>query len=139
MTRPHHAKTLPCHDGPADPAPTKNGVSMTYATHTDQGIVIVTPGLPRLDASAAADLRAALLAPLDTGASALVLDLTQVGFLDSSALGAMIAGAKRCRPGRFAVAGVQPAVAKLFALTHMDRVFALHPSPGDAIAHFIAE
>ncbi|MBC2837446.1 STAS domain-containing protein [Paragemmobacter straminiformis] len=108
---------------------------MTFSTRNDKDVVIVETTFQRLDASLAPALRAALLAPVDAGATSLVLDLSGVSFVDSSALGALIAAAKRLAAHRgFAVAGVQPAVARLFALTHMERVFSIHPDTGEAIA-----
>lgn len=108
---------------------------MTFSTRNEKDVVIVETTFPRLDASLAPALRAALLDPVEAGATALLLDLSQVSFLDSSALGALIAAAKRLAPTRgFAVAGVQPAVARLFDLTHMERVFSIHPDTDAALA-----
>ncbi|AWB48994.1 anti-sigma factor antagonist [Gemmobacter aquarius] len=112
---------------------------MHFATHILNGITFVTPDAARLDASTAPALREMLVGCLDAGAQSVVLDLTGVTFLDSSALGALIAAAKRAgRNGPFAVCGVQPAVARLFALTHMDRVFTVHPSKAEALARSTA-
>lgn len=112
---------------------------MLYDTRTEHGITIVTPSVSRLDASTAPALRQALIGSIDAGSTQLVLDLSGVAFLDSSALGALIATAKRIRAdGHFGVSGVQPAVARLFALTHMDRVFTLYPSKTEAIARLTA-
>lgn len=110
---------------------------MLFHTRTERGITIVTPAatVTRLDAHTAPALRDALLGCIDAGAQSLILDLSAVTFLDSSALGALIAAAKRAGTvGHFGVAGLLPAVARLFALTHMDRVFTLHPSTAEAIA-----
>lgn len=103
------------------------------------GVTLATPDATRLDASTSADLRSALTGRIEAGAHTLILDLSGVSFLDSSALGALIATAKRIGPlGHFGVAGTQPAVARLFALTHMNRVFTLHPSTAEAIARLTA-
>lgn len=112
---------------------------MQFSTQTHRATTLVTPDATRLDASTAPALRDMLLGCLDAGAQDLVLDLTGVTFLDSSALGALIAAAKRAgRNGPFSVCGVQPAVARLFALTHMDRVFKVHPSKAEALARSTA-
>lgn len=112
---------------------------MRFDFHTDNGVTIVVPVGTRLDANTAPSLREALIGRIEAGAHSLLLDLSDIGFLDSSALGALIATAKRAgRVGHFGVAGVQPAVARLFALTHMDRVFTIHPSTAEAIARLSA-
>lgn len=112
---------------------------MHFATQIENAVTFVTPDATRLDASTAPALREMLIGCLDAGAHRLVLDLTGVTFLDSSALGSLIAAAKRAgRGGAFSVCGVQPAVARLFALTHMDRVFTVHPSKPEALARLTA-
>lgn len=57
-----------------------------------------------------------------------LLDLTEVEFLDSSGLGAVVAARKLLGKGRqLSLAGLQPAVEKVLRLTHMDRVFPIYP------------
>ena len=66
----------------------------------------------------------------------LVCDLTEVGFLDSSGLSALVSGLKaaRERGGFLKLAGLNEQVAKIFKLTMLDRVFELHPSVEAALA-----
>ena len=53
-----------------------------------------------------------------------ILDLTQVMFIDSSGLGAIIAAMKHLAPERkLVLAGLTPPVEKVFKLTRMDSVF----------------
>lgn len=109
---------------------------MRIDARTEEGVLILTPEAQRLDASNAAVFREQLIGFIDAGAGgAMVLDLSGVKFVDSSALGSLIAAVKRLGPlGKLAIAGVQPAVARLFAVTRMDRVFALHPDTAGAVA-----
>lgn len=101
--------------------------------HTD-GIRIVKPAHPRLDASTAPALREVLIDRISNGDQNIVLDLADVTFMDSSALGALIAAAKRMGPtGTIAVAGLAPPVAKLFSVTRMDRVFSMNASVHEAV------
>lgn len=112
---------------------------MPYHSRLDKGVTILTPPVSRLDSAEAPALRSALLGQIEQGVQHLVLDLSDVDFLDSSALGALIATAKRIAPlGRFGVSGVRPAVARLFALTHMDRVFSIHPNTAEAVSRLAA-
>lgn len=56
-----------------------------------------------------------------------ILDLQQVEFIDSSGLGAVVASMKQLRPGQsLELAALQPIVEKVFRLTRMDTVFAIH-------------
>ncbi len=98
-------------------------------------ILVLRIGEPRLDAARAPALREELLRQIDAGHSRIVLDLSATEFLDSSGLGALVSAMKRLGSrGTLAIAGAQGAVTRLFALTRMDRVFALHPSTEAAIA-----
>ncbi|HYD98307.1 MAG TPA: STAS domain-containing protein [Alphaproteobacteria bacterium] len=89
----------------------------------------------RLDAAAAPAFRERVAAAAEGGHRLLVLDLQHVEFVDSSGLGAIVSALKRLGPGRdLAIAGARPAVRKLFQLTRMDRVFALHDDVAAALA-----
>ena len=58
-----------------------------------------------------------------------MLDLSAVTFVDSSGLGAIVAAMKQVgAPQRLELAGLTRNVAKVFALTRMDRVFTIHDS-----------
>lgn len=108
---------------------------MHIDARTERGVLVLKPEAARLDATSAPALRETLLGHIDGGAKALVLDFSGVGFVDSSALGALIAAVKRLGPlGTLAIAGVQPAVARLFAITRMDRVFTIHPGTTEAVS-----
>lgn len=98
------------------------------------GICVLRPKLARLDASVASALRDALIERISRGEQTIILDLGEVTFMDSSALGALIAAAKRLGPtGTIAIAAMAAPVAKLFTLTRMDRVFLVKASVQDAV------
>lgn len=108
---------------------------MLIEARTETGVLVLTPQEARLDASNAATLRETLIAYIDGGRQSLVLDLKGVSFVDSSALGALISALKRMGPlGMLAIAGVQPAVDRLFTLTRMNRVFSMHPGTAEAVS-----
>jgi anti-sigma B factor antagonist len=102
-------------------------------------ILILRVGETRVDAAKAPALRDELLRQIDAGHSRIVLDLSATDFMDSSGLGALVSAMKRLGSrGRLAIAGAQGAVTRLFTLTRMDRVFALHPSVDAAVAQMSA-
>lgn len=108
---------------------------MPINARTESGVLVLTPDEARLDASNATGIRDAMIGHIEAGAKSLVLDLSGVRFVDSSALGALISVLKRMDPlGKLAIAGVQPAVARLFSITRMDRVFAMHPGTSEAVS-----
>ena len=107
-------------------------MTLNDTTHGD--VLVVSVEDPRIDAARAPAFKAAMAERIDRGHIRLVLDLSKVDFVDSSGLGAIVSCLKRIGPrGNLAVAGAKGAVAKLFALTRMDRVFPLHASVDDAL------
>lgn len=89
----------------------------------------------RLDAVQAPALREALVGHVERGQDRIVLDLSETEFMDSSGLGALVSCIKRMGSrGGLAIVGAHGAVARLFTLTRMDRVFALHPDVDAAVA-----
>ncbi len=108
---------------------------MNISEEPHGNILVLRVGETRLDAAKAPALRNELLRHIDAGHSQIVLDLSGTEFMDSSGLGALVSAVKRLGSrGTLAIAGAQGAVTRLFALTRMDRVFALHPNTEAAIA-----
>lgn len=87
------------------------------------------------DLRVASELKDHLSAVIDGGASSLVLDLSMTTFLDSMALGVLLAGMKRLRAqgGRFRVVAPSPEIRRIFEITLLDRVFDLDSTREDAL------
>lgn len=96
--------------------------------------LIVRVAEARIDAAVAIQFKEAMRSVTATGeARRVILDLSQVGFLDSSGLGSVVSvmkhlGAER----RLELAALTPPVEKVFRLTRMDSVFTIHPRVPDA-------
>jgi anti-sigma B factor antagonist len=89
----------------------------------------------RLDAVIAVSFREAMFERIEQGQRKIVLDLSNVGFLDSSGLGAVVAVLKHLgQKGSLCLCGVTPAVMAVLRLTRMDRVFKMFPSRAAALA-----
>ncbi len=83
----------------------------------------------RIDAAGAISFKERMRELTDTPSQRVVLDLSQVVFLDSSGLGAVVAVLKLLAPDRkLELAGLTPTVEKVFRLTRMDTIFTIHPS-----------
>lgn len=103
----------------------------------EQGNWTVLSVRGEIDAHTGPVLRAALHEAIDGGRRRLVLDFTDVSFLDSSALGVLISAHKRMDPERGDVIRVvndRPVVTTLFQLTALDQVFPLLPTLEQALA-----
>jgi anti-sigma B factor antagonist len=88
----------------------------------------------RLDLVSASAVRRAVEAAVASGRPSLVVDLEDVSFVDSSGLGALIAGLKHARQAggelRIAAAGEQ--VLTVLRLTRLDRVLRPYGSVAEA-------
>ncbi|HEX4829960.1 MAG TPA: STAS domain-containing protein [Trebonia sp.] len=89
-----------------------------------------------IDVSSAGDLREALLGLIGNGVSHVIADLRDVGFLDSTGLGAIVGGHKRLRTsnGSLALTSSPDRISRLFRITGLDRAFSLYASVPEAIA-----
>lgn len=88
------------------------------------------------DLHAAPMLSSRLDGAIDGGAPGIVVDLSDVPFLDSTALGVLVAGMKRLRATRRQLRLVAPRaeVRRLLELTLLDRVLAIDASRDEALA-----
>jgi anti-sigma B factor antagonist len=109
------------------------------STDLRNNVLVVRVEEKRIDASKAPAFKDQMTQCIESGQNQIVLDLSQVDFIDSSGLGALVTCLKRLGPrGSLAVAGATGAVSRLFALTRMDRVFALHPNVDSAVEQLSA-
>ncbi len=111
---------------------------MNLQTHPRDDFLLVEVAEDRIDAAVAIQFKEAMRRILSTarpadGGRRVMLDLGRVTFLDSSGLGAVVAVMKLLAPGdRLELAALTPPVERVFRLTRMDSVFALHPAVPDA-------
>ncbi len=89
-------------------------------------VVIAVHG--QADLHTAPELRNAIAAALDGGATGLVVDLSEATFIDSMTLGVLLGAVKRLRPsgGKVAIVCSDPHIRRIFEITLLDRVFSLH-------------
>jgi anti-sigma B factor antagonist len=89
----------------------------------------------RLDATTAPDFKARLKRLVGDGYAQLVIDLTDVPFIDSSGLAALVSGLKAAREasGTLKLVGLNEQTRTVFRVTLLDRVFAFYPDVNEAI------
>jgi anti-sigma B factor antagonist len=101
----------------------------------DRGTVVVSP-VGELDAYTAPELREQLHGlAADRSIDLLVVDLTRVTFLDSSALGVLVGALRRMRERKRELRLVEPraTVHRIFELTLLDRAFTFVPTVEEAV------
>ncbi len=94
---------------------------------------VVTVHEPRIDAAVAIGFKDKMRELTAGEAPHVVLDLSEVEFIDSSGLGAIVASMKQMGNGRkLHLAGLTPAVDRVFRLTRMASVFSIHDTVNGA-------
>jgi anti-sigma B factor antagonist len=82
------------------------------------------------------EFKAELLRVIADGATLVAVDLAATTFIDSTALGVLLRGVERLRQkgGRLTVICVDPNITKIFEVTGLDRIFAIHTTRDEALA-----
>ena len=80
-------------------------------------------------------LKEALRAGIEDGATILIVDLARVTFIDSAALGVLVGAAKRVRPknGRLDIVCTDENICRLFEITGLDHVFGIYRTREEAL------
>lgn len=104
------------------------------STFFDRHAVVRVTG--EVDVHSAPHLQSGLIAVFDSGPRAVVLDLSQLMFIDSTGLGALVAALNVAaeREIDFLLAEASVRVTRLLEITGLDRVFTVYPGIDDAVA-----
>ena len=107
---------------------------MELRAREQNGILVVRVQQDRIDAASAIQFKDRMREVTQDSPACVVLDLSQVAFLDSSGLGAVVAVREALGPDRaLELSGLTPSVQKVFRLTRMDTIFRIHPSLPDGL------
>jgi anti-sigma B factor antagonist len=95
----------------------------------DQGVPIIAVA-GEIDVATAPQLRESLHGVIAQGQATVVLDLLEVSFLDSTALGVLVGALKRCRElgGELHVVVADARIMKIFEITGLTKVFPISSS-----------
>jgi anti-anti-sigma factor len=121
-------------DQPPGQPPRNEDIRMPIDVTTEPavGAVVVAPH-GDVDLTSSHALRAAVDRLIDGGATALVLDLSEVEFIDSTALGVLVSFHHRLGE-RLIIAAAQPAVLRLLEITNFISVLRLTDSVAVALS-----
>lgn len=109
------------------------GAELDITVRRQDGTAVVSVA-GEIDVYTSPLLQEHLVEVLRDGSSSIVLDLSEVTFLDSTGLGVLITGLKRCRSadGDLVLVTAQPNVLKVLEITGLNDVFKVHDSVDDA-------
>src|SRR6266536_3611486 len=87
-----------------------------------------------IDVYTAPQLRQRIVDLVDGGATNIVVDMTNVEFLDSTGLGVLVEGLKRVKSndGTLAIVATQDKILKIFDITGLNKAFPIHGTVQDA-------
>lgn len=107
---------------------------MNLTAEAHGALLLVTVCENRIDAASAIQFKERMREVTQTPSDSVLLDLSEVAFLDSSGLGAVVGVMKLLGSDRkLELVGLTPTVAKVFRLTRMDTVFTIHPTLPDGL------
>lgn len=105
-------------------------------TLTNHGEALVISPVGEFDISSVDQLHSVFKEAATSRNHQIVVDMTQLTFIDSMALGTIIRGARRANDagGWLRLVAPQPAVLKVLQLTELDKVFGIFDSAAEAVA-----
>lgn len=108
-------------------------IDLTISDH-DSWTVVSPVG--EIDVAAAPSIRERLIELIADGHNHIVVDLTEVDFLDSTGLGVLVGGVRRTRSagGDLRICCTNPRILKVFEITGLDEAFTVAPTVEDTIA-----
>ena len=100
--------------------------------------VLIVVREERLDAHNSGELKEEILRLFEGGKKGILVDLSEVRFIDSSGLGALVSGFKNAisHQGSLKLAGLQSQVKSMFELTRLHRVFEIFDSAAEGLDTF---
>jgi anti-sigma B factor antagonist len=109
-------------------------VKLSVSTSERDDVVVVTVS-GEVDVYTAPQLRSALEDRIAAGQTSLVVDLEDVGFIDSTGLGVLVGRLKVVRKadGWLSVVCTNERILRLFAITGLDQVLPVHDSVDAAV------
>lgn len=106
---------------------------MELLTSNYNGTRVITVGENRIDAAIAVRFKEMVHELSSNSTGAIILDLSNVNFVDSSGLGAVVGCMKQLGRGRrMDLVGLNPSVQKVFQMTRMDSVFRIYSTLDEA-------
>jgi anti-sigma B factor antagonist len=105
-----------------------NPLELERRRDADGRDVVVVRG--EIDVATSNALRDELYAVIDGGSRSLVVDLSGLGFIDSSGLGVLVGSLKhmRERDGRLVISGLAQPALRVFEITGLTELFTLEPA-----------
>ncbi len=115
----------------------QEGIKMENKVERYDDKIVVEPVANRIDVTNAQEFKDFLVSLIGQGERELILDLHQVEFMDSTALGVIVSIFKRLKEAGgkdLKLCGLSELVKELFEITRLHKVMKLFPSREEALA-----
>lgn len=98
--------------------------------------VLVVKVTGEIDVYTAPEFKSAISKAIDAGAQDLIIDLTNVSYMDSSGFGILLGATKRVHPkgGTINLLGCSEAITRMLKITRLDTIFGMHCCMEEALA-----
>lgn len=107
---------------------------MKLDVNHQNGVTVIKPQLGRIDASVATEFKSRLIDLVDKGNEKIVINLSEVDFIDSSGLGVLVLVLRKLGPnGKIGLCKVNDSVRSIFELTRLNEVFDIHKTVEGAV------
>ena len=107
---------------------------MQLEVRHENDILIVTVINSRIDAQVSEDFKDRMFQFISEGNHNIILNISQVGFIDSSGLGVIVASLKQLKgQGNMVICEMNDSVERMFKLTRMNKIFNLFESETEAL------
>lgn len=110
---------------------------MNINQETINGFSVLTINEERIDAHNSGELKDYLLRMIENGKTRIIIRLSNVRFIDSSGLGALLSGNKHValKSGKLVLINIQKQVLSMFELTRLNRVFEIYADLNEALSN----
>ena len=101
-----------------------------FEWETRSGFLVIQVNARRATVDMAPNIKDRLITEIDNGQTHIIIDFSYVEFVDSSFLGALVAGLKKVKSkdGEIKISGLHPHVRITFELTRLDHLFKIYTS-----------
>ncbi len=89
-----------------------------------------------IDLYTSPDFKSAIISIIDNGKKDIVIDLSEVGYMDSGGFGVLLGAVRRVKPlsGSINLVGCSENIRRILNITRLDTIFGLYPTVGEAVA-----
>jgi len=112
-----------------------NGNNRDIEREMRNGFLVIQIKARRATVDMASEIKQRLFDEIDMGNINIIIDFSYVEFVDSSFLGALVAGLKqiKSKDGEIKISGLHPHVRITFELTRLDHLFKIYQSVEQAM------